>query len=40
MMSGVMDMAPEDGWISKIVAGAIAVLAALGYTSNRTKAKT
>lgn len=39
MMSGVMDLAPGDAWISKVIGGAIAVLAALGYTANRTKAK-
>ena len=39
MSSGVMDSVPETSIWSKIVGGAIAALAALGYTASRAKAK-
>ena len=39
MTSGVLENAGDDSVVAKIVGGVIAVLAALGYTTNRTKVK-
>jgi len=40
LASGVMDTAPEDSWIAKLVGGLVAVLASLGYAASRAKVKT
>jgi len=39
MASGALDQLPEDSWIAKLIGGAVAVLAALGYTAGRAKVK-
>jgi len=39
MMSGALDTVPADSWISKVVGGIVAVLAALGYSAARAKTK-
>ena len=39
LASGALDAAGEDSWIAKLVGGAVAALAALGYTAGRAKVK-
>ena len=39
MVSGVMDVVPEESWIAKLVGGLVAVLATLGYSASRAKVK-
>ena len=40
LASGVMDSVPEESWIARVVGGAVAALAALGYAASRAKVKT
>jgi len=35
----VLDAAGEESWITKLVGGVVAALAALGYTAGRAKVK-
>ena len=39
LASGAMDTVSSDSWVAKIVGGAVAALAALGYTAGRAKVK-
>jgi hypothetical protein len=39
LASGAMDNAPADSAWSKIIGGAVAVLASLGYSASRAKVK-
>ena len=39
MLSGVLEEAGEGSWVTKLVGGVVAVLAALGYTAGRSKVK-
>ena len=39
LASGVMDVVPAESWIAKLVGGAVAVLATLGYSASRAKVK-
>ena len=39
LASGVMDAVPEESWIAKLIGGAVAVLATLGYSASRAKVK-
>ncbi len=39
LASGVMDSVPEESWIARVVGGAVAALAALGYAASRAKVK-
>ncbi len=39
MASGALDSVSEDSWIAKLIGGAVAVLAALGYNASRAKVK-
>jgi hypothetical protein len=39
LASGVMDAAPEESWIAKLIGGVVAVLATLGYSASRAKVK-
>ena len=39
LASGAMDSVSEESWIARIVGGAVAVLASLGYSASRAKVK-
>jgi len=39
LASGAMDTVPQDSWIAKLIGGAVAVLATLGYSASRAKVK-
>jgi len=39
LASGLLDDVGEDSWISKLIGGAVAVLASLGYSASRAKVK-
>ena len=39
LASGVMDTVPEQSWIARLVGGAVAALASLGYSASRAKVK-
>ena len=39
LASGAMDTVAADSWVTKVVGGVVAVLAALGYTASRAKVK-
>ena len=39
MTSGALDTVPENSWITKLIGGAVTVLAALGYSVARAKVK-
>ena len=39
LSSGAMDSAPADGWITKLIGGAVAVLTTMGYNAARAKTK-
>lgn len=40
LASGAMEGVSQDSWVAKLVGGAVAVLASLGYTASRAKVKT
>ena len=40
LASGAMDGVSQESWVAKLVGGAVAVLASLGYTASRAKVKT
>lgn len=40
LASGAMDVVPGDSWIAKLVGGAVAALASMGYSASRAKVKT
>ena len=39
LASGAMDGVAEESWIARLVGGAVAVLASLGYSASRAKVK-
>jgi hypothetical protein len=39
LASGPMDAVPGDSWIAKLVGGAVAALASMGYSASRAKVK-
>ena len=39
LASGAMDAVPGDSWIAKLVGGAVAALASMGYSASRAKVK-
>jgi len=39
LASGAMDGVTEESWIARLVGGAVAVLASLGYSASRAKVK-
>jgi len=40
MASGLLDSAPQDSWVARVVGGIVAALASLGYSASRAKVKT